>query len=86
MSPLSRRRLRLRLAVNRLADSCFLAVWSLEAEGFLREERAREDAAEGGVRESSAIPDRVLIPNKKNAATARMASLLLKVMIETSLV
>ena len=44
------------------------------------------DAVEGGVRESSATPERVFIPNRKKAATARMAILLHKVMIMTSLV
>ena len=67
-------------------SSCFLAVWSLEAEGFLGEDRAREGAVEDGVREFSATPERVFIPNRKKAATARMASLLRKVVIMTSLV
>jgi len=61
-------------------------VWSLEVEGFLREDRAREDAVEDGVWESSATPERVFIPNRKKAATARMANLLRKVVIRTSLV
>ena len=58
----------------------------MEVEGCLREERACEDAVEGGVPESSAAPERGFIPNKKKAATARMANLLYKVMIKTSLV
>lgn len=58
----------------------------MEAEGFLREERAREDAVEGGVRESNATPKRVFIPNRKKVATARMASLLRKVVFMTSLI
>jgi hypothetical protein len=61
-------------------------VWSLEAEGFLREDRAREDAVEGGVWEFSATPERVFIPNRNKVATASMASLLHKVIIRTSLV
>jgi hypothetical protein len=61
-------------------------VWSLEAEGFLREDRAREDAVEDGVREFSATPERVFIPNRKTVATASMANLLHKVVIRTSLV
>ena len=52
----------------------------------LSEERAREDAVEDGVCESSATPERVFITKSKKAATARMASLLHKVLIETSLV
>jgi hypothetical protein len=61
-------------------------VWSLEAEGFLREDRAREDAVEDGVWEFTAAPERVFIANRKKAATARMANLLCKVVIRTSLV
>ena len=58
----------------------------MEVEGCLREECACEDAVEGGVRESSATPERVFIAKKKKVATARMASLLHKVLIRTSLV
>ena len=58
----------------------------MEAEGFLREDRAREDAVVVGVWEFSATPERIFDTNRKKAATARMANLLRKVMIKTSLV
>jgi hypothetical protein len=61
-------------------------VWGLEVGGFLREERVREGAVEDGVLEFTAAPERVFIPNKKKVAMARMASLLHKVLIMTSLV
>jgi hypothetical protein len=58
----------------------------LEVEGCLRGECAREDAVVGGVRESSAAPELVFIPKKKKVATARMTSLLYKVISRTSLI
>ena len=58
----------------------------MEVEGFLREERVREDAVEAGVVEFSATPKQLLIANEKKVAMASMANLLHKVMIKTSLV
>ena len=58
----------------------------MEAEGFLREDRAREDALEVGVGEFGATPERVFIANSRKVATARMAILLHKVVIRTSVV
>ena len=58
----------------------------MEVAGCLREECAREDALLVDVPESSAAPERVLMATRKTVATARMAILLHKVMIRTSLV
>ena len=80
--PRIRRRPRLRLEDAVCALLCFLATGGFAVEEFLGE----EGAVEGCVVGSCAFPEQVSVPSKQKTAMARMASLLHKVVIKTSLV